>query len=315
MEKLKDLIYDQLGSRFDQIETSRLEFVRRINRRENILWGSGIILVALGLVSIYGGLLIKQFILFYAMFTIFVLSAQKGLIEYMIKDYKLEYKDLVIAPIVHSLQPEAQYNSFNHIPQEVYHHTGLFEKNLYRFNGEDLIKGEIDKTWFHFSEMFAQGETGGEDSSTYTIFKGLFVMADFHKNFEGWTTITPEKSNSNMKLRGDYRELDVADMENVAFEKKYVVKTNDQVEARYILSLGMMENILALEKRFNCQPALSFKDSKVYITIPWKNDMLEPDFRKPANDRETIYKFFDELKLCFGIIDELNLNTRIWTKV
>lgn len=320
MEKLKDLIYDQLVPKFEHIEDERLEFIEKIKFRKRLMWITGICLIALFATYVYfnfdpgKGASSNIFYVFAFNGILGIISLQHFLIKSIIQEYKLTYKDLVISPIVTALEPNAKYNSFNHIPHEDYKHAGLFEKGYKSFKGEDLIKGEIDKTWYNFSEMLVKGETGGEDSTTYTIFKGLFVMADFHKHFNGWTVVIPERRDKNMLTRGGFRKLEVAMMENTLFEDKYKVLTSDQVEARYILSLAMMENILELEKTFDAPVALSFKDSKVYLTIPWKTNMLEPDYRKPANDRATIYKFFSELKQCFAIIDNLNLNTRIWTK-
>ena len=103
-------------------------------------------------------------------------------------------------------------------------------------------------------------------------------------------------------------------LEDPRFEKEFCVYGEDQVEARYILTPSLMERIMAFKNKWNKDVHLSFLDSRVYIAISMYKDLFELRPFKPAAD----YAFLEEslrfLTLLTGVVDDLNLNTRIWTK-
>jgi hypothetical protein len=88
----------------------------------------------------------------------------------------------------------------------------------------------------------------------------------------------------------------------------------DQVEARYILTPSLMERILAYKCKWKSRISLSFCDSKDYIAISMNKNLFEARIFKPVAD----YSFMEEnlrfLILLTEIVEDLNLNTRIWTK-
>ena len=66
-------------------------------------------------------------------------------------------------------------------------------------------------------------------------------------------------------------------MEDVAFEKEFVVYGDDQIEARYILSTSLMERILSLqEKKQSSSAAFPFIGNKVHVAISYKKSLFEP---------------------------------------
>ena len=103
-------------------------------------------------------------------------------------------------------------------------------------------------------------------------------------------------------------------LESPEFEKEFAVYSNDQVGARYILSNNMMERLVEFKNKTNEKVYLSFVDSKVYVAISIEKDLFEPPRFKPVNDISLVQEFFDDMNLAIGIVDDLNLNTRIWSK-
>lgn len=59
---------------------------------------------------------------------------------------------------------------------------------------------------------------------------------------------------------------------------------------------------------------IAFKDSSVFIGVPYKKGFLEPQLNLSATDTEQIKSFIQQISSFISIIEELNLNTRIWTK-
>ncbi len=63
-----------------------------------------------------------------------------------------------------------------------------------KFSGNDFILGQLDKTTIQFSDIHAEKKYKDNKGRTRysTIFQGLFIVADFHKNFYGQTVILPD---------------------------------------------------------------------------------------------------------------------------
>ena len=181
----------------------------------------------------------------------------------------------------------------------------------------------MGKTQIWFSEVHAEDRRTRTDSKgrsqTYyvTIFKGLFVVADFHKEFRSELAGLPDVAERNFGWFG--RKLqklggNLQGMENPEFERAFVVRGKDAVEARYILTLDMQERLLALRQRLGDDVRFAFKESHVFRMFSNSDDWFEPDLKVPADHRHQMRGFLGQMACCFNVVEELNLNTRIWTK-
>ncbi len=240
---------------------------------------------------------------------------------------KLKIKQLVLSRVVQSIHPSMTFDAQGYISYNDFRATGLF-RSPDRYSGEDLIEGMHGDTRFRISEVHAEErrttrDSNGNTRTTYhTIFKGLVMIADFNKHIHGSTFVLPdhiEKFGISWLTKGLQKwsgRGKLVYLENIEFEKEFVVYSTDQVEARYILTPTMMESILALRSRFDAPVNLSFTDNHVAICISSNSDFLEPDIYddKPLLESEWIENLVGEIHGALGIIDQLDLNTRIWTK-
>ncbi|MFN3813666.1 MAG: DUF3137 domain-containing protein [Aquificaceae bacterium] len=143
-----------------------------------------------------------------------------------------------------------------------------------------------------------------------TVFKGVVFMADFNKSFKSKVLVVP----NSVKVSGGLKRMKMEDPE---FEKYFDVYGEDQVETRYILSTSLMERITRLLQKLREQGAgsmrLSFVDSQLFIAIELGLSFLKiPIFRKVSYKH--LLDYYEGLKLLYDIVEELNLNTRIWSK-
>jgi hypothetical protein len=76
----------------------------------------------------------------------------------------------------------------------------------------------------------------------------------------------------------------------------------------------LVRSILEFKKKWNTKIYLSFVDSKVYIAISLKKNLFETRLFKTILDYSYIEENVKYLLLLIGIVEDLNLNTRIWTK-
>ncbi len=236
--------------------------------------------------------------------------------------YKKKFKTQIVEKIITFINPNYQYRSKGYVPFKDYKSSGIFVRKVDRYTGDDFVEGIIDKTPFTFSEIKSEYKTESTDSKGnkkvewHTIFKGLFFVAEFNKILNKRTFVVPEKTRASLfgkekKKIGSYGEL--VKLENPTFEEIFSVYGNSQQEARYVLTPTMMEAMVHIQQRYDKKMFFSFIDSKVYCAIPIIKNMFEPKISKSIS-----YKEIEEMYLLFGlietIINEMNLNTRIWTK-
>ncbi len=241
------------------------------------------------------------------------------------KKYRLGFKTKIITKITGFVDESLTYMPEGSVSRDEFVKSAIFQKSCNSFKGEDHIQGKIDKTAIEFSEVVARHKTtsgtGSKRKTHYTtIFKGIFFVADFNKHFKTHTIVLPDTAEkmfgkfgqslqSMNKTRGELIKL-----EDPEFEKEFCVYGDDQVEARYILTPALVRSILEFKKKWNTKIYLSFVDSKVYIAISLKKNLFETRLFKTIVDYTFIEENVKYLILLIGIVEDLNLNTRIWTK-
>ena len=85
------------------------------------------------------------------------------------------------------------------------------------------------------------------------------------------------------------------------------------MEARYILSPLLMERLLTLRKRFMCPLQIAFVDSCMFIAISTPVDFFELSSLRNF-DIAVAEHCKNELEMFLKIVEELNLDRRIWSK-
>jgi hypothetical protein len=242
--------------------------------------------------------------------------------KYMKKDYRSEFKEYIIKPLIKQIDSNLNYSSNLHISKTIFTDSKLFTYPD-KFSGNDFTIGTIEKTQIQFSDIHAQKKYKDSKGKTKysTIFQGLFIVADFNKNFYGTTIVLPDfAQNSFGDLIGTWLQSkntsrgELVKMDSVEFEKEFVVYSDDQIEARYILSQNLMELILKFKKKSKNDIYISFTKNKLHIAIDYKKDLFEPTVFTSLLDETLIFEYIEILSLVIGCVEELRLNRRIWSK-
>jgi hypothetical protein len=237
-----------------------------------------------------------------------------------------EFKRRVIGGIVRFCDPGLTYTPERHVSRSRFQGSEVFQHTIDRFRGEDHVCGRIGATEVEFSEVHAEYKTTTRDSKGHTtthwhtIFKGLFFIADFNKHFRGTTVVLPDAAERIFGFLGsklqsmNFMRGELVKLEDPEFEREFVVYGDDQIEARYILSTSLMARITDFKRRTGKQTYLSFARSNVHVAISTDKDMFEPRIFRTLLDPALIEDYLHDLQLALGIVEDLDLNTRIWTK-
>lgn len=251
-----------------------------------------------------------------------------GVMLYKITDatayYKSRFKREVVGAALASVDQSLTFEPYKGISEAEFRQSQLFTTGVDRYHTEDLICGKIDKTTFYFAEVHAEYKTevrtkNGTQTTWHDILKGIVFTADFNKNFNGVTVVRPKDFGSSIgawfsKNIFSVGDKAVVELENDGFNKKFVVYSTDQIEARYILTPAMMEKICELNQRSAYTVSLSFIYSSLYIAFPLDQNYFEPPVFKSLLVPDLLDNDLSLLKFMHGIVHELDLNTRIWTK-
>ena len=144
-------------------------------------------------------------------------------------------------------------------------------------------------------------------------FKGIAISLDMNKKFLGKTIVKHDKGGLiNWLSAKRNKDLDNVKLEDPLFEKIFEVYSNDQVEARYLLTTSFMQRLLNLKDSFGGEKVeCSFYDESLFIMIPVKKNLFEPgpiyeseDF---VDDAQNVLKEMNDI---FQIIDLLKLDQK-----
>lgn len=226
------------------------------------------------------------------------------------------YKAQVVPKLVEAICPGATYDAHGSLDKEVIKAGGLYNVGWgERYNNEDTIRGKIDKTDFVYSEVkLSHTQSNGKSSHEVIDFIGFVFEADFNKYFKGKTIVTTHRFSLTGDAVGLFSKLSRIHLEDVNFENRYKSYATDDQEARYILSPALQQRIMLMHDTFRSQLgddelSISFHDSRMLIMVPSRHDRFEVEYTL-----EGVKKDFLALTVFIDIVNQLNLNLRIWTK-
>ena len=302
-----DSLAQKLAPTLQVLENKRKELLRK-GRSEGLIYAAiflvvgVIVLLILKLEGIFGPIVI-------VVISVIILIT---CINNKSKIFSSFYKEEVVDEIIHAFCPNATYSPNNGVSEELFRNSGLFTSPD-RYHAEDLIEGCLDKTSFicsevHAEERRARSTKNGVQYYWEDIFKGFLFIADFHKEFQGETTVLRD---SFFKIKMGASRVK---MENPDFEKVFDVFSTNQIEARYLITPSMMERMLKLDSNFKKGVTISFRNSMILVAIPDSKNRFEADVWSSLSDMSILKSDFVVLQSLLEIVDELNLNTRIWSK-
>lgn len=221
------------------------------------------------------------------------------------------YKTEIVPQFLGQFCEEGRYNPEAGIDETIFRASNLFRRPD-RYSTEDLIEGRIGSTKFCFAEVHAQEKRtthtkNGTRTTWVTIFKGFFFVADFNKHFRGQTTLVPNYWGSKW-LAGKQR----VQLENPRLMKEFLVCSTDQTEARYILPPSLMERIMELWEKYPGMLSISFTGSDIVIARTSSANCYEAGIWRRLE--RCLERDIEAVRSLTGIVEELNMNTRIWTK-
>lgn len=305
----------------DKIEELRLKYRRRSKRH---------LLLSLPVVAVF----VVVAVLFAEPVAVFIAAAVAVIIigihwavmvSPTFRQLKSMFQENLIRNYLRALLQDSQFMPNHHHSLETYYESMLYPVNVDRESGANYVEGVFDKTALSFSYMHTEYKRvtqskHGTKTTWHTIFQGVFMCADSNKHFAGRTLVLPDTAEKYLGGFGKWLQRKAGNpvgqmvyMENRKFEKEFAVYSTDPVEARYLITPKIQEEIVNMKNILKTGFRLSFINGNIFIAINRDNLFrLRPalSFTEPATLR---YYLRDILEL-LTLIHLLDLNIRIWTK-
>ncbi len=291
----------------------RKELCSKLNKLENvrILHIIGMILCCIIGSALIIGVIYVDFSGIYkvseGLFKITVLIGIGSIVsaEIIRKDYKTRAKDIILEKLlsfIGDFKINDDKNIENHIAE-----LKLFDK-FNRFYCDDRLSGNYKLLNLDIAQLDLRYVTGsGKNRHEKIVFQGILIKLPNMKKYKSnCYTIIRQHSLFNFENRNRVH------LEDIEFEKYYDVYSDDQIEARYMLTTSFMERMTQLAKKGIGQNIkMSFENGNIYIAVSSAKDWFEIPIFSPASKIENFRAIVLEIITLLKIIDALNLDRKI----
>ncbi|MEN3953375.1 DUF3137 domain-containing protein [Iodidimonas sp. SYSU 1G8] len=177
---------------------------------------------------------------------------------------------------------------------------------------EDQISGRYKEVRVEMTELHLRQVSGsGKNRRDVTVFRGPVFNFSFPKNFSGTTIIKTDGSAFGNWLGGfGMGDNERVRLEDPEFEKHFEVYGTDQVEARYLLTPGFMEQLLSLRALLGHKVQAAFHGDSFYLAANNNENRFEVKGYSSLQVNQELERFVAEIGIVFRIVDALNLASR-----
>jgi len=212
-----------------------------------------------------------------------------------------------------------QYNS--RVARDVLRECGIFNLDKLKFMGSNYTVLRENGYGIVLSDvkLWNWKEARGQDKETF--FEGVYFSASFNKPVNEFVYLIPNNINDTVinKL-ADYTKYKgvKVNLENMEFDKKYNVYSANEIQARYILSLKLMERINDIDRLFNRKKYIVFKPKDGIVSIFFEGESIGylKNFYLPIFNRSKEYtvleKVFEGFNKYIEVYKILDLENKLY---
>ena len=180
---------------------------------------------------------------------------------------------------------------------------------------EDQISGTYKNVRINCFEAKLDGDPQIIKGYKTLRFKGLILDLSVNKNFTGKTIIKTDKGSliNNISERKLPENQEVVRLEDPEFEKLFEVYSDDQVQARYLLTTSFMERLIELQQAFGSQKIeCCFYEKTLLIKIPTNYPWFEiHSILEQIDLQESSKKILANMNSILNICETLQMDSDI----
>lgn len=232
------------------------------------------------------------------------------------QDMKQLLSDHLMPPVLKEIFDSARHAPFERLPDSIVNGIDLGLPTFNEISGSDYIRGtyrglEVEMSDLHLvhherRRVRVNGKWKTKETRT-TVFKGQWMVCDFGKELAA-DLLLCEKGLINLTKSS-------VETESAAFNKKFLILSQDGHSVFYILTPHMMEYILSMDAKGGGTTRMRFtREGKVHIAIHNNRDAMQIK-SKDYNDLDRIRdQFCRDIRYLTDLIDELRLVDTMYRK-
>lgn len=139
-------------------------------------------------------------------------------------------------------------------------------------------------------------------------FQGIILQCNLPKNFSGITYLYENNPFTNKNIeRNPQKCMQKVNLEDIKFNRDYRVYSDNQIEARYVLTSAFISRLYNIKSIFNTKYIRAqFRDNKMLLIIQTGKDLYtfnqykkltKSDFEQVFNELYSLFMMLDALKL------------------
>jgi len=143
---------------------------------------------------------------------------------------------------------------------------------------------------------------------TVGYFRGAMIELDMPKKFSGHTFLFENAFSAGAIKRKNKTGYERVILEDSAFNKIWSIYSDNQQEARYVLTPAFMERLKNISLAFNAKYLrMSFKNNKMTFLAAASKDLFVMGNVFKNTDKKTFDTLFNEMLSVLQLIDDLKL--------
>ncbi|KPK85911.1 MAG: hypothetical protein AMS27_06230 [Bacteroides sp. SM23_62_1] len=229
------------------------------------------------------------------------------------RSFRKMYKKNIIGKLVGRVSKDLAYFRDDKVEFNEFKASRLYNMDIASYKGRDLVTGKLSDISYRFSWLQVYGRTMPDQkmkSGTFRIFRGVFFVADFQKQFITQATVYPNIGRNYrfdviMKFLQDTIMGRRIEMNDPEFDKEFAVYSEDEENIKKLLSPGLRQWIVDFKARTKSMLSLSFSGSKMFIAVNLRKNLFEPAIFRKVTDYDTVYENFQYIMLFGNLLEDM----------
>lgn len=257
------------------------------------------------------------------------------------REMTVENEKLIKEIVIYiSHDTNASYEPNKRIKEDNIKEMELFDLNNLKYNGKNAIlvnyKGNnmsfADMEVYYIKEKLVEETTYDNQGNKIVkqkikkfkkhIFDGCYISATLNKRIAEHIYMIPNNI-SDLLLNGAIRDYitysgDEVKLENLDLSKKYKVYSDDEIQARYVLSMSLMERINKIDNELAGKKYIVFKEGRRFVICleDFKIEDLRkstlPIIRNEEKEIEAVKYIYSNILKLFKVYDILDLGNDLY---
>ena len=290
----------------ENLEELRKTTIKKCNKNNLVF-----LLIFLVIVGVF--FLIFKTISVHFIFIAFIVYIPFGIMNEKVKsEYKNTFMRSLLPIAVKNLLTDVQVDVNSGIPSYVVDSTHSMSTGD-RYNSSNFVSGKYKDIKVMMSDVHIQDEHEDSDGHTsyVTIFLGQWMIFDFNKYFKSNVQVWEKKVFGGISRRWK-SGLKKVELEDISFNKKFKVLSENELEAFYIITPKLMERITAVEAAINGTLMMVFNNNQLHVAVYNNKTTFNINIHKRINFEEFARESIKDLDAIIKFVDILELDNDLF---